>query len=234
MMIKWIEVLPKTGKEQAFSTAQETWHETAQCSGFEGQLGGWCKIKNEQSEVDHITSQAMLLAFWRDMSAIDDFMATKHDDIADNNNQARTYESCTVHYLQSELRFGALLTSSIKEMDVNDIGFIRIADCSLKVDDTGLAEQTFFHDQTHVWDPAMQACDGMIGGAVARFIKQDNRFLVISFWQNKASHQTYMTDAFQTAKSQVNLSSYIDKLTGYQIVIEPNWSILNGYRFSDI
>lgn len=188
--------------------------------------------------------RAMILAFWDDVNAINAFMAGKHDAIADHNHQAETYQSCHVHYLQGELQFGLQFESSINDvsregksqqanmdfnaMDLNQVGFIRIADCTLKTDETDLAEHAFFHDQIHVWDPVMQACEGMLGGMVARFTKQANRFLVISFWQNEASHRQYMAGAFQTAKSQVNLASYIDKLAGYQIVIEPQWHIVAG------
>ncbi|MCL1124734.1 DUF4937 domain-containing protein [Shewanella surugensis] len=245
MIIKWIDVLPIKGKAAAFSNAQVAWEATAGSEGFKGQLGGWHDSKKENSDKDSQSQHAMILAFWDDFNAINAFMAGKHDEIVDNNNQAQTYQSCHVHYLQLELQFEPQFESKpelalntipstvkylggLKGLIPSDIGFIRIADCTLFSDETGITEQTFFNDQTRVWNPAMQACEGMLGGVVARFIKQHNRFLVISFWQNEACHRQYMAGAFQTAKSRVSLELYIEQLAGYQIVIESKWYIEAG------
>ncbi|WP_299005130.1 DUF4937 domain-containing protein [uncultured Shewanella sp.] len=241
MIVKWIDVLPIKGQEQAFSIAQEAWATTNECTGFSGQLGGWttaqrsaaASINESARESGNPHSRAMLLAFWHDMPAIEDFMVSKHDLIAHNNQQAQTYEACLVHYLSLELSLNDLaLQQSLQQaiidfnaININDIGFIRIADCTLKTDEHEWAEHAFFQDQIHVWNPAMQACEGMLGGAVARFQKEKNRFLVISFWQNELCHHKYCQGAFKAAKRQVNLAAYMDKLTGHYIVIEPKWHI---------
>ncbi|CAG9295954.1 DUF4937 domain-containing protein [Celerinatantimonas diazotrophica] len=204
MIIKFIECIPVPGKENAFSQAQEAWKSVSECNGFISQYGGW----------DHNSSNAVVLSLWCDQSSVNEFMLSVHDDIAEKNFQYQTYQQCTVHYLTIEQ-----LISNHKYINPSEVGFIRIADCKLKQN----GQQHFFKDQQSIWNPFMSSCSGMLGGYIAKFNDEPDRYMVISFWQDQQSHSQYITNQFQMARNQVNLDAYVDSLAGYQIPAVKSW-----------
>jgi heme-degrading monooxygenase HmoA len=204
MIIKFIECIPVSGKENAFSQAQEAWKSVSECNGFISQYGGW----------DNNSSNAVVLSLWHDQRSVNEFMLSVHDDIAEKNSQYQTYLQCTVHYLAIEQ-----LIANSGYINPSDVGFIRIADCKLKQN----GKQHFFKDQQSIWNPLMSSCSGMLGGYIAKFNEEPDRYMVISFWQDQQSHSQYITNQFQIARNQVNLNAYVDCLASYQIPAVKSW-----------
>jgi heme-degrading monooxygenase HmoA len=200
MIIKFIECIPVPGKENAFSQAQEAWKSVSECNGFISQYGGW----------DNNSSNAIVLSLWHDQSSVNEFMLSVHDDIAEKNSQYQTYQQCTVHYLTIE---------QLIAINPSEVGFIRIDDCKLKQN----AKQNFFKDQQSILNPLISSCSGMLGGYIAKFNKEPDRYMVISFWQDRQSNSQYITNQFQIARNQVNLNAYVDCLASYQIPAVKSW-----------
>ncbi|QFU21938.1 YdbC family protein [Shewanella eurypsychrophilus] len=205
-MIKFIECLVPLDKQEAFSVAQRCWRQTSHCPGFIKQYGGW----------DQKTGRAIILAHWQNRAAIDEFMATTHDKIAEENQQHLTYESCKVSYFNL-----VNIMPSTKVANVSEVGFVRVADCKLNPG----GAPAFLQDQAEIWTPAMSECDGMLGGYLAQLVTDPLRYMVISLWRDELSHSDYMKLQFKYARAKVNLESYIDELVGYQLSTIPAWDI---------
>ncbi len=206
MLIKFMRCLPISGKENAFSKAQEFWRDSATCAGFIGQFGGW----------DTLSSHALILAFWQNQESIDLFMDEVHDRIANMNQQHLTYEYCAVDYLNIQMSIADMTTS-----DLSKTGYVRIANCLLYPN----GRENFFADQTSVWNPGMSSCPGMLGGYIGQFNQEANRYLVVSFWENAQSHSDYVNNMFPKLKSKVNIEHYIKDLSGHQFLINKKWNV---------
>lgn len=89
-ILKLIRCTVAQDKQQRFANSQLAWKRTALCDGFLGQIGGW----------DNTTGQAVILAFWHDYDAINNFMTHVHDQIVERNRQHRFYVSSSVDYYQ--------------------------------------------------------------------------------------------------------------------------------------
>jgi heme-degrading monooxygenase HmoA len=210
MLIKLIDCVPLQNSKDEFSKSQELWSEISTCDGLRAQFGGW----------DKKSSHAIVLALWENQSSIDLFMRQKHDIVEEKTGQRSTYERCTVSLLVIEMTIPEKFNNAI--LDVSKIGFTRIADCYLY---SGGKKQ-FIDDQKNIWNPGMAECQGMLGGYVASFTKEKDRFLVVSFWDSEVSHQRYIADQFPLLRNKVEINSYIKELTGYQIVLNKKWDII--------
>lgn len=210
MLLKFIRCEPKPGMGDDFSKAQESWSPISNCLGFHGQLGGW----NNNRE------NAYILSLWKDEFSLNNFMSTIHDEIFIHNCQEKTYDVCEVDCLNLEMLLDN--SGSDYEPPINNIKFIRVADCTIHKDSLG----QFISDQKEIWNPAMISCAGMLGGFLARFQKNKYRFLVISFWESVSSHQEYMSNVFPEIKSKVKIDDYIKTMSGIQIEITRGWDVI--------
>ncbi|MFM2483546.1 DUF4937 domain-containing protein [Celerinatantimonas yamalensis] len=206
MIVKFIECIPVPGKERAFSQAQKAWTSVSQCNGFISQYGGW----------NNKNSHAVILSIWENQRLVNDFMLSMHDSIVESTAQMQTYQQCFVHYLTVEH-----MISASRCFNLSDIGFIRIADCTLKPHGKPL----FINDQLSIWNPTMASCSGMLGGYVAKFNEEPDRYMVVSLWQDQQSHHQYVAHQFKIARHQVNVEAYIENLVGYQIPTIKGWGV---------
>ncbi|WP_076408367.1 DUF4937 domain-containing protein [Shewanella sp. UCD-KL12] len=205
-MLKFIECQVPLDKQEAFSVAQGCWRQTMHSPGFIKQYGGW----------DQKTGRAIILAHWQSRAALDEFMASTHDKIAEENQQYLTYESCKVSYFKV-----INIMPSTNMAKVSEVGFVRVAGCQLKPG----GAPAFLQDQAQIWTPAMSRCDGMLGGYIALSVTDPLHYRVISLWRDEQSHSDYIKLQFTSARAQVNLEAYIDELVGYQLPTLTAWDI---------
>ena len=194
------DVLPD--KKEQFSTGQKCWKESAIAKGFIKQLGG------------RDGDQAIILALWDDKYSVERFMRTLHDSIAAKANQSVTYSSINVSYLNHVVNIPAYHNSTISKPQ-----FIRIADCTIHEG----REREFLDVQNNVWNKGMSSVKGMLGGYVWNFEKEPLRYLITTFWEAKADHESYMYNTFPELKSVARVETHISELSGNSVLVENNW-----------
>ncbi len=204
MYAKLIKCDVPANKRQQFSDGQKCWSKTANASGFIKQFRGWDG------------DQAIILALWQDKASVEHFMRTMHDPIAEKANQADSYSSIDVSYLNQVFEIPVHSYSEKSKPQ-----FIRIADCKL-IDGK---EQEFLDTQQKVWNTGMSSVKGMLGGYVWQFVKEPLRYLVTTFWESETTHQYYMQEHFPLLKEVTNAKTHINELSGCFVGLQNNWMI---------
>jgi quinol monooxygenase YgiN len=207
MLAKLIKCRVAQAQREAFSKAQEAWSETANCHGFNGQIGGWCE------------SQAIALALWQDRQSVDSFMQQHHDAIYDKSGQGDTYLDCKVAYLDKVMTIPSV-TGQTPCID-GQTEFIRIVDCEVLPH----RHEHFLDVQQTLWNPGMAAVKGMLGGYCWQYQNNPSRFVITTFWQNKTAHDGYLKDSFPALKSAAKVNDDINAMTGYLIDVVPQWLV---------
>lgn len=204
-VLKLIECDVGFEQREAFSLAQRGWAPLATCPGLLGQYGGWERA-----------GPAIVWGLWSSPSMLEAFMRDTHDRIAASLEQARTYRALRVHHFDEPMSIGG-------GPDWARAGFIRMAWCAQLSDPAG-----FLRDQSEVWNPAMLARAGMVGGHVWRSRSEADAFLVMSAWTNAAAHQRYVEEALPALRARVRPESSIGVLRGLQVSLEPSWAVVPG------
>ncbi|MDB2386038.1 DUF4937 domain-containing protein [Shewanella sp.] len=218
MIIKYICCQVKDAMQPTFSKGQTCWQRTADSAGFIAQTGGW--------QANH----AHIFAVWKDKASIDTFMEYDHDPIAEAADQQASYRHLTVSYWQKIIDIPSHYTatspaSSDDKTKVTTMiarsAFIRTALCKLDPDNI----DGFIDEQRTLWNPAMSAAKGMLGGFLLRSSRQDNQFLVVSFWSSQAHHQDYVDHDFKNIKPRAHDRPQPNNLDGNKIDIVPQWQV---------
>lgn len=217
MITKYIRCEVPAANKAEFSKGQRLWQETAYSEGFRSQLGGWDFSKGMSAKDKATSSKAMILAHWQDMESVKSFMKLAHDPIADKTNQANTYSALSVSYLSAVMDIPA---SNQDNPNRAESGFIRIVDCYVAPDKA----DAFIQEQKTLWNPGMQQAKGMLGGELCQFIDEENRFLVISYWQSESHHHDYTSHHFPLLKQQA-ATDIIQTISGHNIQTESSWKI---------
>ena len=213
-------VLPE--QRRPFSIAQQAWHKTAVSTGFVGQLGGW--QQNSSSTVDQATNQSIILATWQNHQSLEHFMTHLHDDIYEQSAQKNTYLNCQIAFL-SQL-FIMPSEQGLESTASDQPALMRMADCEVL---PGRAEH-FIDVQKNIWGPAMAQAKGMMGGYFWQFadtqrIKQNNRFLVTTFWKNQHCHDLYVKKHLPQLKARAEVDLDIKTIRGGVVDLEPSWRV---------
>jgi len=168
MLLKMIFCQVEKEKKGLFSEAQEKWGGLQNLEGFYGQFGGW----NED--------EACIFTVWGNMDTYQKFMNEMHDPIFHNSNQKDTYLSCKIELFQTlfDMKATSFTNALVKNL------FVRVAVCDVKRG----REENFLHIQETIWNKGMEKSEGMLGGVVGRSLKNSNRYVVLSFWENEMSH----------------------------------------------
>lgn len=211
MYIKWIVCQVNPNHIDSFSKAQEAWFELKTKKGFIAQTGGWNEInKNE----------ACIIAFWENKDCLNYFMKEFHDKITEKNNQLITYEDIVIDYQNKLLNIegeqktltGAVINSKL----------IRIADCRIKESN----KSHFIEAQKKIWNPGMKKASGMLGGTFSLSDKEENKYLVISFWNSKEQHKNYTENLFPIYKKESKAEEDLININGKRIIVEEKWKII--------
>ncbi|PKG56515.1 MULTISPECIES: DUF4937 domain-containing protein [unclassified Shewanella] len=227
MIVKYINCHVKPALKSTFSEGQRCWQRTAESDGFIAQIGGW------QDD------SAIILALWERKESVEHFMQLSHDAIAEDANQQDSYNSLEVDYLQQVLdipgHHSALLATrgsatpsptSLTAPDqalaaelMKSAQFIGITQCNVTADKV----TDFIQQQINLWNPAMAAVTGMLGGMLLRSSSKGNPFVVITYWLTEASHQHYMQHVYLDIQAIANQKSLTEHVQDHQLKVEPHW-----------
>ncbi|MEN1936066.1 DUF4937 domain-containing protein [Paenibacillus sp. 102] len=205
MLLKMIFCQVEKEKKGLFSEAQEKWRGLQNLEGFHGQLGGW----NED--------EACVFTVWENMNTYQKFMNEMHDPIFHNSNQKDTYVSCEIELFQTLFDIKATSFTNV----LAKTPFVRAAVCDVKRG----REENFLHIQETVWNKGMEKSEGMLGGVVGRSLKNFNRYVVLSFWENEMSHQRYVKEIFPDLYELANITEDVENINGKQVACLKEWSV---------
>lgn len=188
-----------------FSSAQEKWRDIQHLEGFHGQFGGW----NED--------EACVFTLWEDRSVYQSFMNGAHDTIYLNSNQENTFLSCEIELFQT--------LYDITDMHLKDVviegAFVRVAICDVKLE----KEKYFLHKQETIWNKGMEKAKGMLGGVVGKSLKNENRYIMLTYWKDEIAHQHYVEEIFPDLYKLANIHEDIEKIQGKQAVCKEEWLV---------
>ncbi len=94
LILKVIQCKVPTSKREEFHELQRKWEDLSTIEGFYAQLGGYHA---------NFPSEVTILAFWRDMTSYQTFMATRHDSIFFGNGQQHTCDAIHVSFFDCAL-----------------------------------------------------------------------------------------------------------------------------------
>ncbi|WP_259417501.1 YdbC family protein [Bacillus toyonensis] len=205
MLLKTIFCRVEEKKREMFSAAQEKWRDLQHLDGFHGQFGGW----NED--------EACVFTLWEDRSAYQSFMNGAHDTIYLNSNQKDTFLSCEIELFQTLYNINAKPLQNV----VTEGSFVRVAICDVK----GEKENHFLHKQETIWNKGMENAKGMLGGVVAKSLKNETRFIVLTYWEDEMAHQYYVEESFPMLYKLANIHEDIEEIRGKQAVCKEEWLV---------
>ncbi|WP_026590792.1 DUF4937 domain-containing protein [Bacillus sp. UNC437CL72CviS29] len=205
MLLKMIFCQVEKEKKGLFSEAQEKWGGLQNLEGFYGQFGGW----NED--------EACIFTVWGNMDTYQKFMNEMHDPIFHNSNQKDTYLSCKIELFQTlfDMKATSFTNALVKNL------FVRVAVCDVKRG----REENFLHIQETIWNKGMEKSEGMLGGVVGRSLKNSNRYVVLSFWENEMSHHRYVKEIFPRLYALANVTMDVESINGKQVACIEEWSV---------
>ncbi|MGE7881425.1 DUF4937 domain-containing protein [Bacillus sp. NPDC094077] len=205
MLLKTIYCKVEEEKKELFSDAQEKWRDLQHVDGFHGQFGGW----NED--------EACVYTLWKDRSAYQSFMNGAHDTIYLNSNQKDTLLSCEIELFQT---LYDITDTPLKDVIIQG-SFVRVAICDVKEE----KEKQFLHKQEIIWNKGMEKAKGMLGGVVGKSLKNENRYIVLTYWKDEMGHQNYMEDIFPELYKSANIHEDIEEIKGKQAVCKEEWLV---------
>lgn len=192
-------------KKELFSKAQEQWRDIQHLDGFHGQFGGW----NED--------EACVFTLWEDKSAYQSFMNSAHDTIYINSNQEDTFLSCEIELFQT---LYDITDTSLKYV-VTEGSFVRAAICDVKLE----KEKYFLHKQETIWNKGMEKAKGILGGVVAKSLKNKNRYIVLTYWKDEIAHQHYVEEIFPELYKLASIHEDIEDIRGKEAVCKEKWLV---------
>ncbi|WP_439019650.1 DUF4937 domain-containing protein [Bacillus thuringiensis] len=205
MLLKTIYCKVEEEKKELFSKAQEQWRDIQYLDGFHGQFGGW----NE--------NEACVFTLWNDRGAYQSFMNGAHDTIYLNSNQEDTFFSCEIELFQT---LYDITDTHLKDV-VTEGSSVRVAICDVKVG----KEKHFLHKQETIWNKGMEKAKGMLGGVVAKSLKNENRYIVLTYWKDEIIHERYVKEIFPGLYQLANVNEYVESINGKQIIRKEEWSV---------
>ena len=205
MLLKTIYCKVEEEKKELFSKAQEKWRDIQHLDGFYGQFGGW----NE--------NEACVFTLWEDRNAYQSFMNGAHDTIYLNSNQVDTFLSCEIELFQT--------LYDIAEVPLKDVvtegSFVRAAVCDVQAE----KEKQFLHKQETIWNKGMKNIKGMLGGVVGKSLKNENRYIVLTYWKDGMAHQNYVEEIFPELYKLANIHEDIEDIRGKEAVCKEEWFV---------
>jgi heme-degrading monooxygenase HmoA len=211
MLVKWIVCEVAASNRARFSLAQEQWAAVAGLEGFAGQSGGW-DLK--------AAAHACIIALWRGPESYQAFMTGEHDAIARKNGQADTYDAIKTSLFEVVWEMPGR-ASGLPEA-LRSGGILRTADCTVR---PGRRER-FLEVQRSLWTPAMSETDGMLGGVFNRLRGADNRYLVATFWKDRAAHEWYVANRLPRLRVEARVEQNVERMEGRVIALEPSWRVI--------
>ncbi|MDR4984736.1 DUF4937 domain-containing protein [Bacillus cereus] len=205
MLLKTIYCKVAEEKKELFSRAQEKWRDIQHLDGFHGQFGGWSE------------EEACVFTLWEDRSKYQSFMNGAHDTIYLNSNQKDTFLSCEIELFQT---LYDIIDTPLKDV-VTEGSFVRVAICDIKLG----KEKYFLHKQETIWNKGMEQSKGMLGGVVAKSLKNENRYILLTYWKDEKAHQNYVEEVFPKLYKLASIHEDIEEIKGKQAVCKEEWLV---------
>ncbi|MFL0401667.1 DUF4937 domain-containing protein [Bacillus nitratireducens] len=205
MLLKTIFCKVEEEKREMFSDAQEKWRDIQHLDGFNGQFGGWSE------------EEACVFTLWADRNAYQSFMNGAHDTIYLNSNQEGTFLSCEIELFQMLYDINDKPLKNV----VTEGSFARVAICDVKEE----KEKQFLHKQETIWNKGMEKAKGMLGGVVGKSLKNENRYIVLTYWKDEKMHQNYVEEIFPELNKSANVHEDIEEIKGKQAVCKEEWLV---------
>ncbi|OSX93301.1 hypothetical protein BTJ45_02014 [Bacillus mycoides] len=205
MLLKTIFCKVEEEKRKMFSDAQEKWRDIQHLDGFNGQFGGWSE------------EEACVFTLWADRNAYQSFMNGAHDTIYLNSNQEGTFLSCEIELFQMLYDINDKPLKNV----VTEGSFVRVAICDVKEE----KEKQFLHKQETIWNKGMEKVKGMLGGVVGKSLKNENRYIVLTYWKDEKMHQNYVEEIFPELNKSANVHEDIEEIKGKQAVCKEAWLV---------
>jgi heme-degrading monooxygenase HmoA len=205
MLAKWI--VAEASNRAAFDQAQTRWTKLLDHDGFMVQVGGW---------LESFPAKAGIFAVWRDWRAYRQFMESGHDELATQPRETDSRIETSV----------ANVIMRISQPDprllVESAQCLRISDATLQPDSSPI----FVARQLQIWNPALEAADGMLGALICRVDRNPNRFLAASFWRDRAALDNFQQTIFPATSKQADMETYMKALLTYHFNQERSWQVV--------
>ncbi len=209
-MLKYILCRTDSANRAAFSAGQEAWSEVSGIDGFCGQAGGWAQQDS---------TLAVILGLWHNQAAIDNFMATIHDDCFEKSGQRNLINQIDVsvwNRIDTEDKF-----TGIDEVNLHQ-GFLWISDCCLVPGES--RRQHFLKMQKDVWNPSM-AKSGVIARSAWANPIDPSRFLITSVWKSEEHIHNWTNGDFRKAWCEADIESDCESVKGKLVNLEYCWRV---------
>jgi hypothetical protein len=99
---------------------------------------------------------------------------------------------------------------------------LRVADCCVDAN----RQLHFEQKQKEVWNKGMADSKGMLAGVFCQNKQHNNMYLVVSLWENNASHQRYVDNKLPSLIESSGVKYAIKTITGNLIKLNQNWSVI--------
>ncbi|MCV5410437.1 antibiotic biosynthesis monooxygenase, partial [Escherichia coli] len=73
------------------------------------------------------------------------------------------------------------ITDTLLKDVVTEGSFVRVTICDVKVE----KEKYFLQKQETIWNKGMENIKGMLGGVVGKSLKNENRYIVLTYWKDE-------------------------------------------------
>ncbi|MET8576178.1 YdbC family protein [Streptomyces sp. NPDC005012] len=206
MLVKWIRCT--VTDPRGFEQGQRKWAGLRGESGFQGQGGGWSRVR---PGVVH------LFSFWESRVLYDSFMALSHDRLA--TAQAGTFRDPRVRLFTHRFDVKTGFRPRFAEADR-----VRVAHCRVHED----RAEHFALMQEKVWNPAMAGSPGMVRGLFAE--APGPEFMILSMWQSAAERAKYRAERVERLALRAQLEADVADLDGDIVDLEPTWTVVPAER----
>ncbi|SCN07990.1 Uncharacterized protein BCRIVMBC126_02324 [Bacillus wiedmannii] len=144
-------------------------------------------------------------------------MNSAHDTIYLNSNQEDTFLSCEIELFQT---LYDITDTSLKYV-VTEGSFVRAAICDVKVE----KEKYFLHKQETIWNKGMEKAKGLLAGVVGKSLKNENCYIVLTYWKDEMAHQNYVEEIFPELYKLANIHEDLKDIRGKQAVCKEEWLV---------
>lgn len=71
----------------------------------------------------------------------------------------------------------------------------------------------------------MKNIKGMLGGIVGKSLQNENRYIVLTYWQDGMAHQNYVEEILTELYKLANIHEDIEDMRGKQVVCKEEWFV---------
>lgn len=207
MLAKWIVCRVAEASRPAFSEAQLAWAAGADCPGFLGQCGGF------HDEYAHV------VALWKDPGALQRFARHERDALAGSSQQRGFSSAVEVHVLSRLVEMPGQC-DTLPEA-VAEGRFARISDCSVHAS----RRSHFIDAHLRTWRPGLAGVAGLLCSTLWSFDSRPNRFLVVSLWDDEASHASYARQVMPDLRAQAATHQDIAHIESRAFSLVRRWTV---------